>query len=61
MLSAFGEQLDEGGFGRYSAAYAIADGLTVTGGVVSYQSGTKFPFSLYGDNDRGFVDLKWSF
>ncbi len=61
VLSAFGEKWDEGGFGRYSAAYDIADGLTVTGGLVSYQAGDKFPFGLYGDNDRGFVDLKYSF
>ena len=61
VVSAFGDKLDEGGFGRYSAAYDIADGLTVTGGVVSYQSGDKFPFGAYGDNDRGFVDLKYSF
>ncbi len=61
VLSAFGEQLDEGGFGRYSAAYDIADGMSVTGGVVSYESGDKFPFGSYGDNDRVFVDLKYSF
>ena len=61
VVSAFGDKLDEGGFGRYSAAYDIADGLSVTGGVVSYQSGDKFPFGTYGDNDRVFVDLKYSF
>lgn len=61
LVSLFGEQLDEGGFGRYSAAYDIADGLSVTGGVVSYESGEKFPFGSYGENDRLFVDLKYSF
>jgi hypothetical protein len=61
VVSAFGEHLDEGGFGRYSAAYDVADGITLTGGLVSYESGEKFPFGSYGDNDRLFVDLKYSF
>ncbi len=61
VISAFGEKWDEGGFSRYSAAYDIADGLSITGGVVSYQSGDKFPFGSYGDNDRLFIDLKYSF
>jgi len=61
VISAFGTQLDEGGFGRYAVAYDIADALTITGGVVSYQSGEKLPFGTYGDNDRLFVDLKYSF
>ncbi len=61
VISAFGEKLDEGGFGRYSAAYDIADGLTFTGGVVAYESGDKLPFAEYGNNDRLFVELKYSF
>lgn len=61
VASLFGESLDEGGFGRYSAAYDLADGLTLTGGVVTYHSGSKFPFGMYGENDRVFVDLKYSF
>lgn len=61
VVSAFGERLDEGGFGRYSAAYDIADGVKLTAGVVTYQSGSKLPFGAYGDNDRIFVDLKYSF
>jgi hypothetical protein len=61
LISRFGEQFDEGGFGRYSAAYDLADGLTLTGGIVNFESGEKFPFTSYGDNDRLFVDLKYSF
>lgn len=61
VVSAFGEQLDEGGFGRYSAAYDIADALKITGGLVSYETGSKVPFGSYGDNDRMFIDLKYSF
>jgi hypothetical protein len=61
VVSAFGEQLDEGGFGRYSAAYDIADALKITGGLVSYETGSKVPFGSYGNNDRMFIDLKYSF
>jgi hypothetical protein len=61
LLSAFGSDLADGGFGRYSAAYDIADALTVTGGVVTYQKGDKLPFNTVYDNDRIFVDLKYSF
>ena len=61
VVSAFGEKMDEGGFGRYSAAYDIADGIKLTGGLVTYEAGEKIPFGAYGDNDRIFVDLKYSF
>lgn len=61
LVSAFGEELEKGGFGRYSAAYDLADGLTITGGIVSYQSGDKLPFNAISDNDRLFLDLKYSF
>lgn len=61
VITAFGEHLDGGGFGRYSAAYDLRDALTVTGGVVSYDAGEKMPFAAYDDNDRLFIDLKYSF
>lgn len=61
LVSAFGETLDEGGFGRYSVAYDIADALTITGGIVSYEGGDRLPFNRIADNDRLFVDLKYSF
>jgi hypothetical protein len=61
LLSAFGDDLADGGFSRYSAAYDIADALTVTGGIVTYQEGNKLPFGTVYDNDRLFVDLKYSF
>lgn len=61
LLTAFGKGLDEGGFGRYSAAYDIADALTLTGGIVSYEGGEQLPFGAIADNDRLFLDLKYSF
>ncbi len=61
LLSAFGEDLDMGGFSRYSAAWDLADALTITGGIVSYEGGDKLPFNRIADNDRLFIDLKYSF
>lgn len=61
LLSAFGRDLNEGGFGRYSLQYDLADALSLTGGVVDYRSGDKVPFNAIGDNDRAFLDLKYSF
>ncbi len=61
LLSAFGSNLSDGGFSRYSAAYDIIDAVTVTGGVVTYQKGDKLSFNTIYDNDRMFVDLKYSF
>ena len=61
LASAFGKRFDEGGFTRLSAAYDLADATTITAGVISYQSGEKFPFDAIADNDRIFVDLKYSF
>ncbi|HEY0633930.1 MAG TPA: DUF1302 family protein [Gammaproteobacteria bacterium] len=61
LASAFGKQLDEGSFTRLSAGYDLADALSVTGGVISYEGGKKFPFDAIADNDRLFVDVKYSF
>ncbi len=61
LLSAYGDDLADGGFSRYSLGYDIIDALTVTGGVVTYQKGDKLPFNSIYDNDRLFVDLKYSF
>ncbi len=61
LLMAFGDDLSGGGFSRYSVAYDLADALTVTGGLVTYQAGDKVPFNHIADNDRLFLDLKYSF
>ncbi|MBU1777224.1 MAG: hypothetical protein KJ899_11340, partial [Gammaproteobacteria bacterium] len=61
LFSAYGKQLDEGGFTRLSAAYDLADALSLTGGIISYRGGDKFPFAAIADNDRIFAELKYSF
>ena len=57
----FGEPGEGGGFGRIQGDYELADALTLSTGVVIYDSGDKRPFNVIGDNDRLFLDLKYSF
>lgn len=52
---------EDGGFNRASLAYDLEDALTLTGGLITYQEGWKLPFNRIADNDRVFVDLKYSF
>lgn len=47
FVSVFGAGLDKGGFGRYSAAYDIADALTLTAGLFSYGRGKTVPLWRY--------------
>lgn len=61
LATAFGVHHNDGGFARYSAAYDLQDALSLTGGVVCYYRGEKLPFDSVGDNDRLFIDLKYSF
>ena len=61
LASAYGKQLNEGGFTRLSAAYDLADAVSITGGVISYRGGDKLPFDAIADNDRLFAELKYSF
>ncbi len=61
LVSLFGADGNDGGFSRLSASYEIRDALSVTGGVVTYQAGSQFPFTQIADNDRLFLELKQSF
>jgi len=61
LASAFGKSGNGGGFQRFSAQYDWNDSLAVTAGVVNYQSGSKVVMSRIGDNDRIFLDVKYSF
>ncbi len=61
LFSLLGIDGSDGGFGRLQAKYDIVDTLSVTAGVVTYQSGDLLYFNKIGDNDRVFVDLKRSF
>ncbi|MFC1878048.1 DUF1302 family protein, partial [Thermodesulfobacteriota bacterium] len=61
LASAFGTDFKKGSLQRYELAYDISDGLLVKGGVVAYQSGDTTGFDNIGDNDRLFIEFKYSF
>jgi hypothetical protein len=52
---------DGGGFSRWQAKYDLRDALSLTGGVLLFHDGDKFPFAAYSDNDRVFGEIKYSF
>jgi hypothetical protein len=61
LVSVYGETWQDGAYQRLSAEYEIADAFTVDGGVVLYQSGNLPVFNDVGDNDRLFLEFKYSF
>ncbi|WP_419659241.1 DUF1302 family protein [Desulfosarcina variabilis] len=61
VLSFYGETGQDGAYQRLSAEYEIIDALTVDGGGVLYQSGNLPAFKNIGDNDRLFLEFKYSF
>jgi hypothetical protein len=61
LASMFGPKGDGGAFQRLSAAYDVRDNVSVTVGVVTYQSGDRPFFRNIGDNDRLFFDARYFF
>jgi hypothetical protein len=61
VASTFGIKADDGAFERLAAEYDITDAVSVTGGVVFYQSGDKGRFRDVSQNDRLFLDVRYSF
>lgn len=61
VLLTFGENGEDGGIQRFSLKYDVTDDYSVTGGIVVYQPGAGIPFGQLHDNDRVFLDIKYSF
>jgi len=61
LVSSYGLFAREGGFERFQLEYDIRDNLSVTGGVVLYQSGDFPSFKDIGDNDRLLFKLEYRF
>ena len=57
----FGYEVQDGASVRLQGDYTIRDGLVLTAGMLIFAEGDLPPLSDWGDNDRVFVDLKWSF
>jgi len=61
LASTFGETGQDGAFQRFTGEYDVTDSVKVTGGAVFYQSGDLARFRNIGDNDRLFVEIRYSF
>ena len=61
LLVVFGERAQNGVVGRAQATWELRDALEVTGGVLIFAKGDIPPTNAWGDNDRLFAELRWSF
>ena len=61
LASTFGVTGDDGALQRFSVEYDVTDAFSVKLGLVTYQSGDKAQFRNIGDNDRLFLEAKYSF
>ncbi len=61
MLSIFGLHGEDGAFERFQLEYDLTDSLTMTGGVIFYQSADQGALSTIEDNDRLFCELVYEF
>ena len=57
----FGWKVQDGAIVRAQGSYTFRDGLVGTLGILIYEDGDLPPLSLWGNNDRVFIDLKYSF
>jgi hypothetical protein len=60
LFISFGERAQHGAIQRFTTTYDIADGWSMTGGVVLYQSGSGAMKNV-GDDDRVFMELRHDF
>ena len=61
LYSAFGKELEDGGFLRVWSDYDIDDKLSTSFGFINYIGGDLAQFEMIKDNDRVFASLKYSF
>ncbi|NVM22771.1 MAG: DUF1302 family protein [Desulfobacterales bacterium] len=61
LASAWGETGQYAAFQRFCAEYDATDAVKITGGVVLYQSEDITKYGNIGDNDRLFIEFKYSF
>ena len=61
VFSTFDLTGDDGAFQRLTCEYDWSDALTITTGLITYQSGDKYMLHDIGDNDRIFFELRYAF
>ncbi len=61
LLSLFGATGQDGQIQRFTIAYAFTDAIKAVGGAVFYESGDLGFYRNIGENDRLYLELKYSF
>ena len=61
LLSLFGATGQDGMIQRFTIAYAFTDAIKAVGGAVFYESGDLGFYRNIGENDRLYLELKYSF
>jgi hypothetical protein len=61
LVIVLGERAQNGAISRFQASWELRDALSITGGVLFYMQGDIPPIDDWGDNDRLFTELEWSF
>jgi hypothetical protein len=57
----YGPLGQDGGLQRISVTYDWSDAISITAGTALYQSGDRYALRRIGENDRVYVELKYSF
>ena len=57
----YGVTGQDGAIQRFTLAYDVTDAVRMTTGLVLYQSGDRAAFQNIGDNDRLYLEFKYSF
>ena len=61
LVSIFGGHGEDGAFERFQLDYDLTDSITLSGGVVFYQSADQGALSVIEDNDRAFFEFNYEF
>lgn len=61
LLSVFGAHGEDGMFERIQLDYKLTDDISITGGVIFYQSADQGALSTIDENDRVFAELLYEF
>jgi hypothetical protein len=61
LAAVYGTHGENGGFQRCAVDYDLTDSIVLRAGFTAYQSGDKAQMQAIGDNDRIFLEAKFSF
>ena len=61
VVASYGFLAEDGGYERGQLDYELTDQITLTGGLIFYESGSAAGLTGIGDNDMVFAEIKYSF